>query len=107
MSDDPKIIRFPGLSGNPNPDDPRQPDPPQLRPAGTPLPPGVPALEAEQQKALHTVTSGMTFICIGIKPTPTGGDFYSAIHGDPTDLRNALPHIYDVIHRAMLRRGLL
>jgi hypothetical protein len=109
MSD--KIIRFPGLSGNPNPEDPRQPDPPQLRPAKPP--PALPQLPASDiEKALgiiHAVASkqGLTaFVLVGVKPAQTGADFFTVVHGDASDLRNAQDHLGDVIARAYTRKGI-
>lgn len=104
MSDN--IIRFPGLRGNPNPDDPRQPEPPQLQPA--PRPPGArPTLSAEQDKAVQLAASGMPFIIVAIRPTNNGADFFTAIHGDATDLRNAHTHVPEIIERALRKRGII
>ena len=108
MSD--KIIRFPGLSGNPNPDDPRQPDPPQLRPAKPNQP--LPLVGAEVEKALGIINAvatkqGLTaFVLVGIKPAQTGADFFTVVHGDASDLRNAQDHLGDVIARAYTRKGI-
>ena len=63
-------------------------------------------LTPQQQKALHLVLSGTTFVMIGIKPAPTGADFFTAVHGDHGDLRNALDHLYGVIERAYVREGI-
>ncbi len=109
-----KIIRFPGAAG-------RVPGP-----APVPTPPPAPAvpvagldaerlrqaqqvlgsLTEEQQKALQVVMSGMSFVLVGIRPTDRGADFFTAVHGDATDLRNAQPHLDGVIARAYARKGI-
>jgi hypothetical protein len=103
MSD--KIIRFPG---------------PGRPPAGEPQPPvaaeqlavaadqrGPDGLTDDQRKAIQLILGGMTFVCVGIKPTERGADFYTAVHGDATDLRNALDHLPGVIQRACSRKGIV
>lgn len=92
-----KIIRFPGRQSPAEPPTPPAP----------PAPPGLEALSEEQRKALQVILSGMAFVCVGIRPTESGADFYTAVQGDATDLRNALPHLGGVIERAFARRGLL
>lgn len=59
-----------------------------------------------QQKAFQLLVSGMTFVMVGIRPGPTGADFFTAIHGDHTDLRNAQDHLPDIINRAYGREGI-
>ena len=62
-------------------------------------------LSAEQQKAFQVVLSGMSFVCVGIQPTQAGADFFTAVHGELADLRNASPHLAGVIDRAIARKG--
>jgi hypothetical protein len=68
--------------------------------------PGLEGLSEDQRKALQVVLSGMTFVLIGIKPTDRGADFFTAIQGDATDLRNACDHLPGVIERAFDRKGI-
>ena len=73
----------------------------------TPMAPIDPAtLSEDQKKALQIVISGMPFVAIGIKSTTTGADFFTAIHGEPEDLRNSAPHLSGVIERALGRKGI-
>ncbi len=116
MSDE-KIIRFPGglgsgrsgatagkSKGAGGPGLPRQePEPP----TGLPLDKIDPAtLSPDQQKALGLVLCGEPFIRVTIRPTSTGADFFTALHGDAADLRNARPHLEEVIGRAFIRKGI-
>lgn len=96
MSD--KIIRFPGAKAA----EPKA-APPEAPAAAQPGPDG---LTDEQRKAAQIVLSGMPFVVVGIKPTDRGADFFTAVHGDHTDLRNALPHLAGVIERACSRKGI-
>lgn len=64
-------------------------------------------ISEDQQKALNCIASGMPFVFIGIAPTPSGADFYRALHGDDADLRNALDQIHTQVDKAYARRGLL
>jgi len=48
----------------------------------------------------------LAVIVIAVRPADTGADFYTAIHGDPTDLRNARDHLDGVISRAYSRAGI-
>jgi hypothetical protein len=66
----------------------------------------LPQLNPEQQKAIGLILSGTTFIFIGIKPADRGADFFTALHGDHTDLRNAQDHLPDVINRLYSRKGI-
>jgi hypothetical protein len=109
--DDDKIINFPGAKR-------REPASSRSKPAGgpppaaatasgaaqAPVPPG--ALSADQVKAIQLAHSGMSFIVIAIKPTPGGADFFTAVHGDATELRNAQDHLGGVIDRAFARKGI-
>lgn len=125
-----KVIQFPGVrstaAGAVQPEGALAPpsrfdnDPPALTPdqasALERMPPGAPAsaylhtadgemLNADQQKAIALVLSGMTFICIGIEPAKTGADFFTALHGDHDELRNAEQHLPEVIGRLYSRKG--
>ena len=106
MADDDKILRFPGAntrpaekSGRPNPKTP-EPSPAPTAAAG---PDG---LTEDQRKAMQIVLSGMSFVVIGIKPSGGGADFFTAVQGDPAELRNAQDHLGGVIERAFSRKGL-
>jgi hypothetical protein len=90
-----KIIRFPGAAGAAKPASPV--------PAPAPGPDG---LTDEQRKAVQIVLGGMAFVLIGIRPTDQGADFFTAVHGDATDLRNAQDHLGGVIARAFTRKGI-
>jgi hypothetical protein len=63
-------------------------------------------MSPDQEKAIKLIMSGVTFVFIGIKPAPTGADFYTALHGDATDLRNAQDHLPDVIDRLYTKKGI-
>lgn len=68
---------------------------------------GIPEQVAKAMGILQASVEGhMSFVIIGIKPDPTGADFYTAIHGDPSDLRNAQDHLPDVISRLYARAKL-
>jgi hypothetical protein len=67
---------------------------------------GLEALTADQRKAIGIVLSGMPFVLVGVKPTQSGADFFTAIGGDATDLRNASAHLPGVIERARSKRGI-
>jgi hypothetical protein len=64
-------------------------------------------LTQQQQKAIGCIMSGMAFVFVGIKPTNTGADFFTTLHGEDTDLRNAQDHLPDVIQRLYVREGIL
>lgn len=66
-----------------------------------------------QVKAISLIMSGTAFILIAIKPTipegetvPTGADFFTSLYGDDQTLRDAGPHLPDVIGRLFHQRGL-
>ena len=101
MADDDKIIRFPGASGKTTA---KSADKAPAKPA-TPAT-GPDGLSEDQRKAMQIVLSGMPFVAVGIKSTPSGADFFTAVHGEPSDLRNARDHLAGVIERAMSRKGL-
>jgi hypothetical protein len=93
-----KIIRFPGAGGaKAVPAAPATPDAAERGPDG---------LTEEQRKAVQIILGGMSFVLVGIKPTDRGADFFTAVHGDATDLRNAQNHLPGVIERAYSRKGL-
>lgn len=105
-----KILQFPGGTA-------RKPAAPQAAPVPVEVPEMTPEhlaqaqallgnLSPDQQKALQVVMSGMPFVCVGIKPTPSGADFFTALHGEPADLRNAQSHLASVIERAYARKGI-
>ncbi len=109
---DDKIIKFPGGADKPG-GKPAKPDKSARKSANSSegkLPVSRPVdpanLSEDQKKALQIVLSGMTFIAVGIKPTDSGADFFTAVHGEPTDLRNAAPHLPGVIERAYERKGM-
>ena len=51
--------------------------------------------------------SGMDFVLVGIQPTESGADFFTAVHGDARALFNAQPHLAGVIERAYGRKGII
>ncbi len=110
MSDDPRIIRFPGSKPAPDKAAATPKAAAKARKASPEAIPGLPPdlanLSEDQRKAVSIVLSGMGFVLIGIKPGPTGADFFTALHGEPTDLRNAAPHLPGVIERAYERKGM-
>lgn len=96
MSDGDKIIRFPG---------PAKPGKPAgSAPAEAAV--GADGLTDDQRKAIQLILSGMSFVLVAIKPTDKGADFYTALHGDHTELRNAQEHLPGVIARLYDRKGL-
>lgn len=111
MADDDKILQFPGgaqFPGGPKADAkskgksrskaPEEPPPPAAV--------GLDGLSEDQRKAVQIVLSGMPFVLIGIKATERGADFFTAMHGEEADLRNAQPHLGGVIDRAYARKGI-
>jgi hypothetical protein len=98
MSD--KIIRFPGAARALVTPAAAEPAPEAAAAAG---PDG---LTDDQRKAVQLVLSGMSFVMVAIKPTERGADFFTAVHGDAAELRNAQPHLDGVIGRAYARKGL-
>lgn len=104
---DHKILQFPGAAKTPKAAAPTVA--PTVAPAASTastLPPGLDGLSEDQRKALQVVLSGMTFVLVGIKPTDRGADFFTSVHGDATDLRNACDHLPGVIERAFDRKGI-
>ena len=68
---------------------------------------GIPGLSEDQEKAVRIAMDGMSFVMIGIRPTATGADFFTAVHGRRSELADAAPHLDGVIHRAFVRLGLI
>jgi hypothetical protein len=113
--DDDKIINFPGAhqakpgaaaakpAAKPKARRPEQ-DPPADAAAAAAQ--ALEGLSEDQRKAVQIALSGMSFVLIGLKPTPSGADFFTAVHGDATDLRNAHDHLAGVIERAFARKGI-
>ncbi len=67
---------------------------------------GPDGLTEDQRKAISLILGGVSFVLVGMKPTDRGADFFTAVHGDATDLRNAQPHLASVIDRAFSRKGI-
>ena len=65
------------------------------------------AASEDQEKALQVIMSGMSFVCIGIRPTESGADFFTAVDGDAQELTDAAPHLDGVVDRALRRKGLI
>ena len=63
-------------------------------------------LTPDQRKAIGVILSGTAFVFIGIKPGESGADFFTALHGEPADLRNAQEHLPGVIQRLYDKRGI-
>lgn len=86
------IINFPGGAGHKDSDEPEpftaDPD------------------NAARTKAMQIIMSGMDFICIGVKPTADGADFFTAVADSGDSLREAEAHLPGVISRALDREGL-
>lgn len=104
MADD-KILQFPGSA---KPDANAKPKAKGKAPgeALSPAALGPDGLSEDQRKAMQVVLSGMPFVLIGIKATDRGADFFTAMHGEAADLRNAQPHLGGVIDRAFERKGI-
>ncbi len=66
-----------------------------------------PSLTEEQQKAIKMIITGMPFVIMCVKPTETGADFYTELYGDEETLRNAAPHLHDVMHRLFMKKGII
>lgn len=64
------------------------------------------SLNEDQHKALNIILSNMTFILLGLKPIPTGADFFTVIHGDEQVLANAKDSLLMIIDRAYGRKGI-
>ncbi len=103
MADDDKILQFPGAGKRPDATPPK-PAVPAKPPTSAPV--GPDGLNDDQRKAVQIVLSGMSFVLVGIKPTTSGADFFTAISGDASELRNAQDHLGGVIERAFSRKGI-
>lgn len=104
MGDDDRIIRFPGAGRDPAAEPPRAKGGKAKEAAPGPVDPA--NLSEDQRKAVSIVLSGMPFVLVGIKPTDSGADFFTALHGESGDLRNAQSHLPGVIERAYSRKGI-
>ncbi len=102
MANDDKIIRFPGSIGKA----PAGGHPPLTVSKAPSADVGPDGLTEDQRKAVQVVLSGMSFVLIGIKPTDRGADFFTSVHGDPSELRNAQDHLEGVIARAFSRKNI-
>ncbi len=107
--DNDKVIRFPGSvpapAGRKHAKSPAAPTPAPA-PASADGSLGPDGLTEDQRKAIQVVLSGMSFVLIGIKPTDRGADFFTSVHGDSGELRNAQSHLDGVIARAFSRKGI-
>ena len=99
MSDESNVIKFPGLAA-------RKPEALRVLDAAKPGEIGPDGLTEDQRKAIQVILSGMTFVLIGIKPTDRGADFFTSVHGDAGELRNAQPHLDGVIARAFSKKNI-
>lgn len=63
-------------------------------------------LTPDQEKAIGLIISGVSFVFVGMKPTERGADFFTALHGDATDLRNAEDHLPAIISKLYVRKGI-
>lgn len=106
MSDDPKVIRFPGAAARPPRPAPVKDDTTTGELAADAAAVGADGLTDEQRKGIQVILGGMSFVLVGIKPTDRGADFFTAVHGDAADLRNAQGHLDGVIARAFARKGI-
>lgn len=105
-----KVIQFPGVRSTKVGAAAAQPEGALAPPSHVPDEPVLRLVDgthasADQRKAVNMILSGMTFICIGIEPAKTGADFFTALHGDHDDLRNAEQHLPEVIGRLYNRKG--
>ena len=104
-----KIIRFPGSVGRAPAADEKSDKAEKAErdgQAGAAAALGPDGLTEDQRKAVQLVLSGVSFVLIGIKPTDRGADFFTAVHGDATDLRNSQPHLDGVIARAFSKKNI-
>lgn len=111
MSDD-KILYFPGFEPadrvcehGVNPSLCSMHETAPAEPAASPLPEGAELLSPEMQKAVGIVESGMPFLIVGMRPTPGGCDFLSAVVGDRAVVGPAARHLLDMAARCLRRAG--
>ena len=101
------VIKFPGVRstsvGAPDGDRPARVDDQKAVP---PVQAPPMQLTASQQKAIQIIASGMTFICIGLRPTGGGADLLTACQGDHDELRNFEQEIPAAISRLYTREGI-
>lgn len=108
-----KIIQFPGVRSTKvgATQDPAAPSDVPAEPQPSSDSSTVADIPADLQKAagiLNAAAAGqMSMLIIGIKPSATGADFFSAVYGDDTDLRNAADHLAEMLTRALQRKGIL
>jgi hypothetical protein len=119
VTDNDKIINFPGSQAKPAPRStvkapedriytgPGSGDYATGEPGNLFVPPQNIQLTKDQEKAIATVLGGGAFVCIGIRPVVDGADFITACGGSGTDLRNAQEHLPGVILRLFERKGIL
>lgn len=62
-------------------------------------------LTHDQNKAMGLILSGMPFVFVGIKETGRVADFFTALHGEPTVLRNAQDELPAAIARLYAKKG--
>lgn len=99
-----KVIQFPGSAGDAGTRSQMPADEQVSGPGQGAL--GIPNLTQDQEKAFQIAIDGMSFVMIGIKPTDSGADFFTAVHGQRDDLANAADHLDGVIRRAFDRYGI-
>ena len=67
----------------------------------------------EQAKAISLVISGMPYFTVAIKQevdaegNAINADFFTALDGDKEVLRNAAPHLDEVVQRLLHRSGII
>jgi hypothetical protein len=106
MADDEKILQFPGAGKRPDATPAKPPAKAEKGDKADQAAVGPDGLNEDQRKAVQIVLSGMPFVLVGIKPTTSGADFFTAVNGDAADLRNAQDHLGGVIERAFVRKGI-
>lgn len=106
MADDDRIIQFPGQAAKKPPSGMVKAVKSGKEPPPASVPTDLGTLSEDQRKAISLVMSGLPFVMVGIKPTESGADFFTAVHGEDGDLRNAASHLPGVIERAFARKGI-
>lgn len=64
-------------------------------------------LSQAQQKAVNIVISGMPFIVVGILPTVSGADIFSALGGNKEELIKVYHKLGEILERAYEQENLL
>jgi hypothetical protein len=81
----------------------------------------MPTPDADQQKAIYLILSGMPFVLVAARPTrqengkatpcapadATGADFFTVVRGDSDTLLGVQAHLPDIVARAYTKQGLL